>query len=49
MIDTVVRKYNNWKRFRTTYDELNQLSNRELLDLGISRADIARHARAAIR
>ncbi|WP_417670443.1 DUF1127 domain-containing protein [Roseibium sp.] len=49
MIDSVVRTYQNWKRFRTTYDELSQLSNRELLDLGINRADIARHARAAIR
>ncbi|MEP5759516.1 MAG: DUF1127 domain-containing protein [Litoreibacter sp.] len=49
MIDTVVRKYQNWKRFRTTYDELSQLSNRELNDLGISRADIARHARGSMR
>ncbi len=45
MIDTVVRKFNNWKRFRQTYDELNSLSNRELNDLGIARADIARYAR----
>lgn len=49
MLDNVVRKYQNWKRFRTTYDELSQLSNRELNDLGIGRADIARHARAAMR
>ncbi|WP_417683923.1 DUF1127 domain-containing protein [Roseibium sp.] len=49
MIDAVVRKYQNWKRFRTTYDELSQLSNRELSDLGMSRDDIVRHARAAIR
>ncbi|MBN9670487.1 DUF1127 domain-containing protein [Roseibium aggregatum] len=45
MIDTVVRKYNNWKRFRQTYDELSSLSNRELTDLGIARADIVRFAR----
>jgi len=45
MIDTVVRKFNNWKRFRQTYDELSNLSNRELDDLGIARADIARYAR----
>ncbi|MEJ8475985.1 DUF1127 domain-containing protein [Roseibium algae] len=49
MIDSVVRKYHNWKRFRATHDELSQLSNRELNDLGISRADIAFHARASMR
>ena len=49
MIDTVVRKINNWKRFRQTYDELSNLTNRELDDLGISRADIARYARQAIK
>ncbi|WP_153769290.1 DUF1127 domain-containing protein [Labrenzia sp. CE80] len=49
MFDTVVRKFQNWKRFRTAYEELNQLSNRELNDLGISRADIARHARGSMR
>ncbi|CTQ55664.1 hypothetical protein LP7551_04210 [Roseibium album] len=45
MIDTVVRKYNTWKRFRQTYDELSMLSNRELTDLGIARSDIAHYAR----
>lgn len=49
MLDTVVRKYQNWKRFRTTYDELSQLSNRELDDLGINRADITTFARSAAR
>jgi uncharacterized protein YjiS (DUF1127 family) len=49
MLDNVVRKYQNWKRFRNTYDELSQLSNRELNDLGINRGDIARHARASMR
>ncbi|MEM8702381.1 MAG: DUF1127 domain-containing protein [Pseudomonadota bacterium] len=49
MIDTVVRKYNNWKRFRQTYDELSSLTNRELDDLGIARADISRFARQAIK
>ncbi|MTH97268.1 DUF1127 domain-containing protein [Roseibium sp. RKSG952] len=49
MIDTVLRKYKNWKRYRTTYDELSSLSDRELTDLGISRVDIDRYARASIR
>ncbi|MHA7772742.1 DUF1127 domain-containing protein [Roseibium sp. M-1] len=49
MIDTVVRKFNNWKRFRQTYDELSNLSNRELDDLGIARGDIARFARMSTK
>lgn len=40
MIDTIARKYRNWKKYRETYDELARLSNRELHDLGIGRADI---------
>lgn len=49
MLDTVIRKYNNWKRYRSTYEELSSLSNRELNDLGIARSDIDRYARASIR
>lgn len=49
MIDNVVRKYNSWKSYRRTYDELSNLSNRELDDLGIVRADIARFAREAVK
>ena len=48
MID-IVRKFNNWKSYRRTYDELSSLSNRELDDLGIARVDIARFARQAIK
>ena len=49
MIDTVVRKYSNWKRFRQTYDELSNLTNRELDDLGIARADISHYARMSAK
>lgn len=45
----LIRSYNNWRRYRETVSELNQLSNRELTDLGLSRADIpyvARQSRA---
>ena len=41
------RSYNNWRRYRETVNELNQLSSRELNDLGISRADIPFVARQA--
>ncbi|GGB54110.1 DUF1127 domain-containing protein [Roseibium aquae] len=40
MFDTVVRKYNNWVKYRRTVDELSRLSNRELGDLGITRNQI---------
>ncbi|EFO29780.1 conserved domain protein [Roseibium sp. TrichSKD4] len=49
MLDSVVRSYQNWKRYRSTYDELSRLSNRELDDLGISRADISTVARGAMK
>ncbi len=38
-------KWNEWRSYRRTVDELSQLSTRELNDLGISRADIRRVAR----
>jgi len=40
MLDTVVRKYNAWVKYRRTVDELSRLSNRELSDLGITRNQI---------
>ncbi|MFD1694407.1 DUF1127 domain-containing protein [Roseibium aestuarii] len=49
MLDTIVRKYQTWKRYRSTFDELSQLTNRELQDLGINRGDIDRFARSATR
>lgn len=36
----LLRSYNNWRRYRDTVSELSSLTNRELNDLGISRADI---------
>ncbi|MCL7997603.1 DUF1127 domain-containing protein [Brucella pseudogrignonensis] len=41
----LIRSYSNWRRYRDTVNELNQLSTRELNDLGISRADIPYVAR----
>ena len=37
--------YRNWRKYRTTYNELARLTQRELNDLGIARADIGRIAR----
>jgi uncharacterized protein YjiS (DUF1127 family) len=37
----LIRNYRNWRRYRETVNELSRLSNRELNDLGINRADIA--------
>ena len=38
-------KFNDWRAYRRTVNELSALSNRELDDLGITRFDIARVAR----
>jgi uncharacterized protein YjiS (DUF1127 family) len=45
MANKLVTSYRNWRRYRETYNELMRLSNRELADLGISRADIPTIAR----
>ena len=36
----LIRNFQNWRRYRETVNELSRLSNRELSDLGITRADI---------
>ncbi len=43
----LIRNYRNWRRYRDTVNELSRLSNRELSDLGISRADIHAVAQSA--
>lgn len=43
------RSFNNWRRYRTTVNELSRLSAHELNDLGISRAEIPAIARKASR
>lgn len=45
----IARSYKNWRSFRNTIAELERLSNRDLSDLGISRADIRSVARSAVR
>ena len=49
MLDTIVRRYRNWKSYRQAYDELMRLSNRELDELGISGSDIPSIARQSVR
>jgi len=43
----VARSFNNWRKYRQTITELGRMTNRELNDLGINRADIDRVARAS--
>ena len=40
MFSTLVRRFQNWKRYGVAMQELSQLSDRELADIGITRADI---------
>ncbi|NRG18852.1 DUF1127 domain-containing protein [Rhizobiales bacterium] len=35
MLETVIRSYQTWKKYRQTRDELSRLSLRELEDLGL--------------
>jgi uncharacterized protein YjiS (DUF1127 family) len=40
----LVSAYQHWRRYNRSLRELNQLSDRELADIGISRGDIPRVA-----
>jgi uncharacterized protein YjiS (DUF1127 family) len=44
MLLPIVRFIQNWKRYGLAVQELSQLSDRELADIGITRSDIARIA-----
>ncbi len=45
----IARSFQSWRRYRETVGELNRLTQRELADLGMSRADIPAVARRAAR
>ena len=49
MFDNLVRHYSSWRRYRSTFNELSKLSNRELDDLGINRGDIDSVAKSLMR
>ena len=44
MLSSIVRYLHDWKRYGSAMQELSQLSDRELADIGITRADIPRVA-----
>lgn len=48
IIMNVARTLNNWRKYRQTVTELGRMTNRELNDLGINRADIQSVARASV-
>ena len=47
MVKIIAEKVSAWRRYRTSVRELQQLSDRELNDLGIIRSDINAVARMA--
>ncbi|WP_117195659.1 DUF1127 domain-containing protein [Rhizobium terrae] len=44
----IAKKLNTWRKYRETVNELGRMTDRELSDLGIGRADIRRVARTAV-
>lgn len=44
MFSSIFRRFRDWKRYGAAMQELSQLSDRELADIGITRADIPRIA-----
>ena len=44
----IAQKISSWRKYRETVSELGRMTDRELNDLGIGRADIRRVARTAI-
>jgi len=49
MFEVLKARYSNWQRYKRTVSELASLTDRDLADLGIARADIQRLAREATR
>ncbi len=49
MFEVLKTRIATWKRYSRTVSELQALSNRDLADLGIARADISRIAKNAVR
>ncbi|WP_299557815.1 DUF1127 domain-containing protein [uncultured Sulfitobacter sp.] len=47
LLDTLSHKMRQHKAYRSTYNELCGLSNRELADLGMTRGDIRRLSQEA--
>ncbi len=47
-IMNIAKKLTSWRKYRETVTELGRMTDRELSDLGIGRADIRRVARTAV-
>ncbi len=47
-LKSITAKFSAWRRYRHSVRELSQLSDRELHDLGICRADIELVARKSV-
>jgi uncharacterized protein YjiS (DUF1127 family) len=43
-LNHIVRTYRQWRRYNASLSELNRLEDRELADIGLTRADIPRVA-----
>ncbi len=46
---SMMSTFRNWRAYRNTVAELNTMSQRELDDMGIARANIREIARRAVR
>ncbi len=44
----IARKLSSWRKYRETVNELGRMSDRELSDFGIGRAEIRQVARRAV-
>jgi uncharacterized protein YjiS (DUF1127 family) len=49
MFESLKTRFSTWKKYSRTVAELEALSNRDLADLGLSRTDISRVAREAVK
>ena len=45
----MMNSYRNWRNYRNAFAELSTLSNRELADIGIARANIREIALQAVK
>ncbi len=44
----IVKSFNNWRKYRETYNELARMTQRELADVGIAKSDIQQIARRSV-
>jgi uncharacterized protein YjiS (DUF1127 family) len=49
MFASIVRAFQEWRRYHQSLSELSRLGDRQLADIGVSRSDISRLARSSAR